>query len=455
MANANPLKILLVDDEEIVHQTLTPYLTDCGHSVEGVRDGRSGLNSIEKNDYDLALIDIRMPGLTGFELLEKATALRPELSSVIITGHGNMDLAIKALRLGAADFLVKPVKLRELDAILEKSSRLRSLRRDKRRLKDTVRGIQVQDDRRARNRLLVGESRAMDELRAQIRLAVEANCDTILISGETGAGKEVVARELHFLGGKDDSPFIAVSCPAIPDSLIESELFGHMKGSFTGATEDRPGCFELADGGSLFLDEVSDLSPTAQAKLLRVLETRSLRRVGGTSEIKVNVRVIAATNVDLAKQVESGKFRQDLFYRLNVFAIKLHPLRERIEDIMPLAEHFLQAFALKSGFKIAGFSAEARDALLSYSYPGNARELRNMIERAAILCRSGLIEPRHLNIQEHRITLTTLKKQDNEPERSRVVSALEEHKWNRRAAAQTLGISYSSLRYKMKKLGLE
>jgi len=456
MSDEHPLQILLVDDEDIVHQTLIPYLTDSGHKVTNAREGETAVKLIGANDYDLALIDIRMPGMDGFTLLEKIGAIRPDLSVVMITGHASMEIAIKALRMGAADFLPKPVKLLELDAVLEKSKRLRELRQEKRRLKETVANIQAFEDAQTRNRRLVGRSASIEEARKQIQMATDANCDTIMIYGETGTGKEVVAREIHFMSGKDDNPFIAVSCPAIPETLIESELFGHVRGAFTGATEDKPGCFELADGGTLFLDEVADLSAGAQAKLLRVLETRSLRRVGGSKEISVNLRVIAATNVNLSDSVKSGKFRQDLFYRLNVFSIILKPLRERREDIMPLAEHFLTICSKKCGLKIGGFSREAQDALLKYDFPGNARELRNMVERAAIISRSRQIEAHHLNIAEcapqtgsqHAVS-------GEDAEKGRIISALEEAKWNRREAAKILGISYSSLRYKLKKYGME
>ena len=455
MVDEHALRILLVDDEEIVHQTLSPYLRDSGHEVDNARDGNKALRLIEAKDYDLALIDVRMPGMDGLFILSRISEMRPELSSVIITGHGNMEMVIQALRLGAADFLTKPIKLLELDAVLEKSTRIRFLRQGQRHLRETIRGIQTSEDIRLRNRRLVGVSKAMAEVRRQIRMAVESKCETVLISGETGTGKEVVAREIHFMGGEDERPFIAASCPAIPDTLVESELFGHVKGAFTGATLDKAGYFELADGGTLFLDEIADLSPPAQAKLLRILETRKLRRVGGSNEIDVHIRVIAATNADLDWLVEARKFRKDLFYRLNVFAIKLLPLRERRLDIIPLAEHFLSTYLVGRGLQVEGFSEVAKDLLLNYDFPGNARELRNMVERAAILCHSGHIEGRHLNLpkpsqsQSYHTGLS-----DEAQEKERILGALQEAKWNRRQASKILGIPYSSLRYKLKKLGI-
>ena len=450
------LNIILADDEEIVHQTIAGYLTESGHNVNGVYDGNAALKSIEADDYDLALVDIKMPGMEGLSVLAKAQEIRPEMPVVIITGHGSMDVAIQALRLGAADFLTKPIKLLELDAVLEKSARILALRRDSRHLRDTIRSIQASENLRESNRTFVGNSAAARKVREQIQQAVDAGCDTILIMGETGTGKEVVAREIHFQASSDENPFIAVSCPALPDSLVESELFGHAKGAFTGATADRAGHFELADGGTLFLDEVADLSPSAQAKLLRVLETRTLRRVGSSKEINANVRVIAATNAPLEKLVETREFRPDLFYRLNVYSIYLPPLRERREDIVPLAEHFLSIYAASRGLRFDGFCTEARNLLLSYDFPGNARELRNLVERAAILCRSGQILTEHLNLPEFpKVNLSSQPHRlADDEERARILRALEEARWNRRQAAKNLGMPYSTLRYKMQKLGI-
>jgi len=455
------LRILLVDDEQIVRQTLGDYLRESGHRVNEACDGLEAVRSIEARDHDLALVDVRMPGMDGFDLLAKAEGLRPEMPVVTITGHADMEVAIQALRLGAADFLPKPVKLEELDAVLEKCLRLRGLRRDGRRLREAIRGIQGPGAGRPAEGTLVGTSPATHKLRRQIREVVEAGCETILITGETGTGKEVAAREIHFQASSPGDPFIAVSCATLTDSLVESELFGHVKGSFTGATEDRMGCFELADGSTLLLDEAGDLSLSAQAKILRVLETRTLRRVGGSEEITVHVRVIAATNSPLEERVESGSFRRDLFHRLNVYAIHLSPLSERREDILPLAEHFLAGYATPRGLPLEGLSTGARDKLLGYDYPGNARELRYLVERAAILCRSGLILPEHLTLPE--TTETTVSpalpeadspKSDEDQERARILSALEKSRWNRRQATLILAMPYSTLRYRMQKLGI-
>jgi len=446
----------MIDDEEIVHNTLTPYFHDLGHSVNNASNGTAALKMIEENDYDLVFIDILMPGMDGLSLLQKIGELRPELSSVIITGHGNMDMVIQALRLGAVDFLTKPIKLLEIDAVIEKSKRVRFLKLGNRHLTETIAAIQTTEDSRIRNRSLVCESQAMREVQKQIHLAADAKGGSVLITGETGTGKEVVAREIHFIGHKGDSPFIAVGCPAIPDTLIESELFGHVKGSYTGATFDRAGYFEMADGGTLFLDEIADLSQSAQAKLLRVLETRKLRRVGGPEEISVNISIIAATNVPLEELVEKKSFRSDLFYRLNFFTIKLLPLRERRVDIIPLARYFLSNFILGRGLKIEGFSKEANDLLINYDYPGNVRELRNIVERAAIITREGIIQQRHLNIRKsNHKTIQGVDQPKNDEDRIRILEALNKAKWNRAKAAKALGISYAAMRHKIQKYGIK
>ena len=449
------LHILLVDDEQVIHDTLGDYLGELGHTVHNAYDGQEGVDAALSGDYHVALVDVRMPRVDGLALLAAVRESRPELAVVIITGHADMDMAIQALRLGAADFLPKPVKLLDLDVVLAKAQRLYELNRDRMHLREVVRGLQRSGDPETGRPRLVGESRAMAEVREQVRQAVEGGADSILITGETGTGKEVVARELHALHGDDSCPFIAVSCPSLPEQLVESELFGHVRGSFTGSTKDRAGAFELAHGGTLFLDEIGDLAPAAQASLLRVLETRSLRRVGGSREIDVDVRVVAATNADL--ESDDSDFRRDLLYRLNLFTIPLLPLRERPEDILPLAEHFLASYALRRNLEFAGFTPAARAALVAYAFPGNARELRNLVERAAILTRADTIDIEHLSVPpapEADGTATMAAAAGDDGERARIIEALEETRWNRREAARRLGMPYSTLRYKLNRMDI-
>jgi DNA-binding NtrC family response regulator len=445
------LRILLVDDSAAILQVLGDYLRQSGYQVEEACDGLSALKLMEAARYDLALIDVRMPGLDGLALLSRSHEICPQTPVVLITGHADMEMAIQALRLGAADFLTKPVRLLEIDAAIEKARQIQLLRHQQRHLRETIRGLQTADALRARNRHFVGLSPAARQVREQIRQAVEARCETILITGETGTGKEVVAHELHFLAHAEERPFIAVNCPSLPEALVESELFGHVKGAFTGAVADRAGYFELAHGGTLFLDEVGDLSPAAQARLLRVLESRAFRRVGGSREVHVEVRVIAAANTPLEALASAGKFRSDLLYRLNSYTIHLLPLRERREDVLPLAEHFLSGYALQRNLRFEGFSAAAKELLANYAFPGNARELRNLVERAAILCRSGQIQAEHLFLPSAAPVPAVPRE---ELERQRILQALEAARWNRRRAAQALGMAYSTLRYRIARLGI-
>jgi len=450
------LDILIVDDEQVVHETLGDYLTDLGHRVAHASDGQAGLASIQETEFDVALVDIRMPRLDGMALIDKAQAICPETSYVVITGHAEMQTAIEALRRGAADFLVKPVKLEELDAVLAKAIRLRTLRREGHRLRNTIQGIQ-HSLVRSGGWQFVGKSPATLRIREQITEATRAQCKAILITGETGTGKEVVAHALHLAAFGEGLPFIPVNCPALPRELVESELFGHAKGAFTGAGTDRAGAFELADGGTLFLDEIGDLALAAQAALLRVLETRCFRRVGGSKEITVNVCVIAATNVELEKSMERGALRRDLYYRLNAYHIHLPPLRERKEDVLPLAKHFLAVLGEDRGRICGGITPGAAEWLVRQNFPGNARELRNIIERAWIMYQSsgehGPLKTRHLN---HFIlekgSPDALRADD---ELGRLRNTLEACRWNRRQAARELGMPYSTLRYKISRYGID
>ncbi len=316
----------------------------------------------------------------------------------------------------------------------------------------------IRHNPRTQNQDLVGNSPAIQQVRERIQQAVKANVDTILLTGETGTGKEVVARAIHFQGSSEEQPFVGVNCSAFPESLVESELFGHVKGAFTDATADRPGYFELANNGTLFLDEVADLPLQIQAKLLRVLDMRTLLRIGGTQEISFQARIISAFNRDPVSLVKSGQFRDDLFHRLNVFPIHLTPLRERPEDILPLADHFLEVYTAKSGRSFDSFSERAKSSLLDYQYPGNVRELRNIVERTAALCpaKVSLIGAEHLDIQENVLEEMSRESDQSAPENEYewFMQALEKHRWNRSQAAKELGIPYSTFRFKMNKLGI-
>ena len=452
----NHLDILIVDDEEIVRETLGDYLTDLGHRVEHAANGQEGLNKILKTEFDVALIDMHMPRMNGLALIDSARASRPETSYVVISGHAEMQAVIDALRRGAADFLVKPIKLEELDAVLTKAVRLRDLRREGLHLRDTIRGIQHAMFQSGTGHF-VGNSPAAQRIRQQISEAARAQCRAILVTGETGTGKEVVARALHLAMFGEGVPFIPVNCPALPRELVESELFGHVRGAFTGAGVDRAGVFELADGGMLFLDEIGDMAAAAQTALLRVLETRRFRRVGGSKEIEVNLCVIAATNVDLAESLERGALRRDLYYRLNSYHIHLTPLRERKEDILPLASHFLALLGQSRGHASEDFTPKAADWLLRYDFPGNARELKNIIERAWIIRQTsgeqGPLDTRHLHLPAVENGSSGAPQVDDEVVRLR--QSLEACRWNRREAARELGMPYSTFRYKIRRYGID
>lgn len=451
------LSILIVDDEEIVLESLRDFLVKLGHEVQVTQSGHAALSMVTDKHFDIALVDIRMPGMDGLTLLKALHERSPELNVIMISAYGTMETVIQALRLGASDFLPKPVNLHDLTAALLKTVRLGGLQAETKKQQNVIGTIQRSQS------IIVGESEATQQLRQQIELAADSGCQSIIITGETGTGKEVAARYFHSKAHKSSAPFIAVNCPGLPETLIESELFGHVKGAFTGAEADRLGAFELAGGGTLFLDEVSDLSPAAQSKLLRALETRSVRRVGDMRERSVQVTIVAATNQDLEQLVANGKFRTDLLFRLNVFNIQILPLRERRDDIIALAEHFLETISpdTKSSCHI---SPQAEELLLSYDYPGNVRELRNIVERAMILSGRKEILPDHLALQTRfsptRQRTTKAEEISGEPsgnsqeeqdEARATLDALRGSRWNRRLAAERLGITYEALRWRIRK----
>ena len=491
-AGTSGATVLIVDDVAANLNLLREALEPEGYRILGATSGEDALEVVTRVVPDLILLDVVMEGVDGLQACrrlkqEPSTAAVPV---IFITMRDDPDEVAEGFEAGGVDYITKPFRSQDVLARvavhLEISRLTRDLQQHNRlleeqraelavananlqqeiqrrrhaedhgqRLRETIRGLQVASHARSRDREFLGDSPAAAQIREQIQQAVESQCDTILVTGETGTGKEVVARQIHFSASSDERPFIAVSCPALPDTLVESELFGHVKGAFTGAGADRAGYFELADGGTLLLDEVADLSPSAQAALLRVLETRALRRVGGTREIEVDLRLVTSSNVSLEERAESGTFRSDLLYRLNHYTIHLPPLRERRADILPLARHFLQTYATPRGLLIDGYSPESEDLLQGYAFPGNARELRNVVERAAILCRSGAIVPEHLCIRTSAAQAPAATGQpDDDPEKVRLLKVLEETRWNRREAARRVGVSYATLRRRIERLGL-
>src|SRR4249919_1827690 len=366
--------VLIVDDEAGVRSALSGVLRDEGYAVDVVDSGEACLDRATRAPYDVIVLDIWLPGIDGLATLARLRDRRVDAPIVMISGHGNIESAVKAIKLGAFDFVEKPLSLEKTVLVIGNAVRQSRLEAENRALRAHV-------DRRL---TMVGESYVMAQLREQVAMAAPTN-GRVLIYGENGTGKELVARSIHALSRRRGGPFVEVNCAAIPEELIESELFGHVKGAFTGAVADRRGKFEVADGGTIFLDEIGDMSLKTQAKVLRVLHEQTMEAVGGTTRIKVDARVLAATNKDLQAEIRSGRFREDLYFRLNVIPIFVPPLRDRQEDIPLLADHFMADFAREYGRRVKGFDAGARSVLQYYPWPGNVRELRNVIERLMIM----------------------------------------------------------------------
>jgi two-component system, NtrC family, nitrogen regulation response regulator NtrX len=441
-------KILIIDDEASIRSTLAGILEDEGHKAVLCESGEEAIAHFARDEFDLAILDLWLPGIDGLSVLERLNgAGAPPV--IVISGHGNIDMAVRATRLGAYDFLEKPLSLERVLLTVNHALADRKLR------------DQVRDLRRhfTLEELLIGESEAMKKLDQQIRSAAPT-ATRVLITGENGSGKEIVARTLHRLSARAEQAFIDVNCAAIPDELIESELFGHRKGAFTGAIDDRKGKFELADGGTIFLDEIGDMSVKTQAKVLRVLQEQTFQRVGGQQTIRVDARVIAATNKDLEAEISGGTFRSDLYYRLNVLPIEVPPLRTRGNDVVLLAEHFLRRFAADTGAPKKKLSAGAATKLKMYHWPGNVRELRNVIERLAILLPGDTIEAEDMHLEARAdgpVTVDsklTLKEARDEFEKQYILGRLREFAGNVSRTADALGVERSNLYRKLHAYGI-
>jgi len=439
---AEPI-VLVVDDEEGIRETLSGIFEDEGCSIVTANSGEEALDLLKEQNPDLILLDIWLPGIDGIQTLEEIKALRPDLPVIMISGHGNIELAVKATRLGAYDFLEKPLSLERVLLVSKRALERRNLEIENKVLRKDL----------TKKYRLLGNSPKMELLREQIKMAAQSN-SRVLIMGESGSGKELVARLLHENSKSAGKLFIEVNCAAIPQELIESELFGHEKGSFTGAFESKKGKFELADEGTLFLDEVGDMSLSAQAKVLRVIETQEFQRVGGSKNIKVDVRIISATNKDLKEEVKKGNFREDLLYRLNVIPILVPPLRERKEDIPLLVDYFLNSFAGEYGKKSKKISPEALKMIEAYNWPGNIRELRNVIERLVIMTPSDTITAKNILIVEQSsqdyLSYKTMKEARDAFEKDFITKRLEENNWNISKTAEILQMERSNLHKKIK-----
>jgi two-component system, NtrC family, nitrogen regulation response regulator NtrX len=447
--------ILVVDDEKSIRESLHGILADEGFRPIFARDGEEGVAMVREENPDLVLLDIWMPGMDGLEALRRIREISPDKMVIMMSGHGTIETAVKATKLGAYDFIEKPLSLEKVLLCLQNASRIADLMEENRALKQELgQGIEM-----------IGESRAIRQLQRQIAIAAPTS-GWVLISGENGTGKELVARAIHQQSQRRERAFVEVNCAAIPDDLIESELFGHEKGSFTGAVALRKGKFDLAHQGTLFLDEIGDMSLKTQAKVLRILQERKFERVGGHRTIEVDVRVIAATNKDLEDEIRKGNFREDLFYRLNVLPFHVPTLRERRDDIPRLAAHYLELFCRKEGREAKSFSAEAEEALLGYDWPGNVRELKNIIERLVIMVADSVIELRHLPTAIHRkrqlvklpigaVETATFREAKEEFEKDFILQKLEENDWNISKTAEAIDIERSNLHRKIKSFGIE
>lgn len=446
--------VLLIDDERGTREVLAKFMK-LDYNVTIAEDGEVGLNLLERNDYDLVLTDIRMPLADGFDILAKAMAKANPPPCIMFTAYGSIETAVDAMRKGAFDFVTKPVNFDQLELVMKKALESKRIKEENIELKKRL------DDKFGLPSI-IGNSLPMRHVIDTVKQVAPTRA-TVLIEGESGTGKELIAQAIHQLSGRTGK-FVAVHCAALPETLLESELFGHEKGAFTGAVEMRKGRFELAEGGTLFLDEIGEIPLSIQVKLLRVLESRTFERVGGTDTIHANVRVVAATNRDLEKMVAQGTFREDLFYRLNVVAVLLPPLRERSEDIPVLVQHFIQQFAGENGKNGMTIDERAMAALMSYQWHGNIRELRNCIESMVVLCRTQELTVDNVpaNIREHSspgITRTLLESGEGctleRNEKLLIERALNECNGNRSHAAEKLGISRRTLQRKLKLYNIE
>jgi two-component system, NtrC family, nitrogen regulation response regulator NtrX len=445
-----PATILIVDDEVGIRQSLGALLRDEGYEIEAVASGEECLEQIGRRTFDLILLDVWLKKMDGLQTLERIQRLEGAPMAVMISGHGNIETAVRATKLGAFDFIEKPLSLEKIVLVVRNALEYVRLESENRRLRAEL---------EERHQIL-GNSVPMKALRQQIALTAPTN-GRVLIYGESGTGKELVARALHASSLREAMPFVEVNCAAIPEELIESEMFGHRKGSFTGASEDKIGKFLKADGGTLFLDEVGDMSLKTQSKVLRVLEEQRVEPLGSHTPVTVDVRVVAATNKKLEEEIARNAFREDLFYRLNVIPFYVPALRDRTEDIPILAAHFLKAFCEEYGKKQKEFSKPSVDVLLSYPWPGNVRELKNLVERLVIVCPSPRIEPHHLPPEVFRGAskspqkpYESLQEARSAYEREFVLRKLEENRWNMTKAAQALGLERSHLYRKMRTLGI-
>jgi DNA-binding NtrC family response regulator len=453
------IRIMVIDDEPLMRVTIRDALTAEGYKVVTAETGRKGLDLFRNNQTDILITDLKLPDMDGIQILKEVKTRNPEAQVIVITAYGSVDSAVTAMKEGASDYLTKPFSMDELLLIAKRLVRIKQLEEENLLLRKKV-------EERYGLEGLVGKSPQMLKIYDLIETVSQTDT-TVLINGESGTGKELVANAIHLRSLRKNGPFIKVNCAALPETLLESELFGHEKGAFTGAIKQRKGRFEMADGGTLFLDEIGDISPVVQVRLLRVLQERQFERVGGNETLSVDVRLICATQRDLKEEIRKGSFREDLYYRLNVVPMHLPPLRERREDILLLSDHFMNKFSQKMGKEITGLSEEAKTILLKYTFPGNIRELENILERAIALIKGKIIQaydlPEEVCGQTSPVRDVCEKIRGSKPlasavslfEKEYIQSVLEKTKGKKGQAAEILGISRKTLWEKIKELEIE
>ncbi len=450
--------VLVVDDDLIECRSLAEFLRLDGYEVESATSGQEALDYLNERSFDVVLTDVNMPEVTGFDVLNTVTNNHADTAVILITGYGQIEGAVRAIKEGAYDYITKPLIDDSVKMILNRALEQQQLKQENIRLKKQL-GLLAGDS------ALIGRDHKMQKLFEMLDSVADSRA-TVMLTGESGVGKTLIARTIHTRSTRKDNPFVEVSCGSLPESLLESELFGHAKGAFTGAVADKEGKFQVANGGTVFLDEIGDAPLSMQIKLLRVIQDRVFERVGDNRTIKTDVRLIVATNKDLEEEVKAGRFREDLFYRIKVLSLHIPPLRERLRDLRMLAEHFSRKYAEENDKEIAGISDEAIALMHKHDWPGNVRELENAIERAVILCNGGEITPADLPFDAPADTpeefvpaddseILPLKEALEEPEKKILRRALEAHNWSRSDAAEALEINRSTLFKKMRKLGLE
>ena len=440
-------RVLVVDDEPMVCLALTNWLEEENYFAQAVEDGPQAIKAVRGENWDIVLLDLRMPGMDGLEVLKKVKEIAPQTVVIMMTAYASIPGAVQAMKEGAYDYIVKPLDVDQLTLMLKRIVEHQQLITENILLRKRLTEQYEFED-------IIGRSEAMQEVFSMIKAVTDTNA-TVLITGETGTGKELVARAIHSNSSQRYGPFVATSCGALPETLLESELFGYDKGAFTGADRTKKGRFELANGGTLFLDEVGDISMKTQIKLLRVLQEKSFSRLGGTGQIKVDVRLISATNRDLVAAIEDGSFRSDLYYRLNVVSIQLPPLRERKDDVPLLAVHFINKYNVEFNKKFDRVDRKAMDFMMDYHWPGNVRELENVIERALVIDQGPEVQVKHLPFCNVESPLTEEPQSLQEVEKIHIEKMLQRNDWNIAKTARLLNIDRSTLHKKIKKFGLE